>query len=89
MEYKKAKTKLDRIKEQGLPIRLVKVYCLMSRGVIIKVEAIYKEIMSDPNKDLFFMKRIKRILKITDKKTNFTIKKVEIIKHIGYGIYES
>ncbi len=83
MEYKKVKTKTDKLKEQGLPINYCKIHCLMAKGITRIVEAVYKQTKLDHNADIYLTKRVKVLLGITDKKTKF------IIKNIGYGVYES
>jgi len=51
-------------------------------------EMVYKQRHQDPNEDLYLVKRIKETLKLKDSEL-FIIKKINIVKFIGYGTSES
>ncbi len=86
MEIRKAKTRRDKLIEKGLPINYCNVIILQGK-IERKIEMVYKAIKFNPNEDNYLLKRIRLKLKFTDK-IKFSIKKIEIIKSMGYGVFE-
>lgn len=95
MTYIKAKTKLEKIKEQGIAINLVEVSIHSLKkdtkgNPLFKatVEMVYKQIKQDHNKDKYFIARINDLVLPGLKNKEFRISSVKILKNIGHGIYE-
>ena len=91
MDYKKVKSKKDKLKETGLPINYCKITVTVGKNEKLNersIEMVYKVIKPRVEDDLYFMSKVKRELNITDTKTKFKINKIETIKFMGYGVYE-
>jgi DNA-directed RNA polymerase subunit E'/Rpb7 len=87
LTYKKVKTRKEKLIEQGLPINFCRITVSFQKGIDRNIEMVYKALKFDANQDLHFMGRVRKELKLNEK-IKFRIKKVYIIKNIGYGIYE-